>query len=111
MSPVTYLIIFDVVPERRDEFLMLLGGVLDAMRSESMFREATLHRDPARENRFMLHETWASHQDVMEVQLARPYRQAWHDALPRLLQREREVSMWQPVRSDRVPGECMAAPH
>ena len=31
MSPVTYVIIFDVVPERHDEFPELLGGVLDAM--------------------------------------------------------------------------------
>ena len=104
MSPVTYLIIFDVVPDRREEFLELLDGVLDAMRTESTFCEAILHRDPEREDRFMLYETWESHEDVIEVQLARPYRKAWHDALPRVLQRERGVTIWQPLRSDRAPS-------
>lgn len=103
MSPVTYLIIFDVVPERCDEFMKLLNGVLDAMRAESTFCEAILHRAPERENRFMLYETWDSHEDVVEVQLNRPYRKAWHDALSRVLQRERDITIWQPLRSDRAP--------
>ena len=100
MSPVNYLIIFDVVPERLGEFLELLGGALDAMRSEPTFREAILSRDPEREDRFMLCETWESHKEVLEVQLARPYRSAWHEALPRLLRRERDVTIWQPLRTD-----------
>lgn len=100
MSPVTYLIVFNVVPDRRAEFLELLGGVLDAMRTEPTFREAVLHRDPDREDRFMLYETWDSHEEVLKVQLGRPYRNAWHDALPRALQRERDVTIWQPLRSD-----------
>jgi quinol monooxygenase YgiN len=99
--PVTYLIKFDVVPGRRDEFLELLDGVLDAMRAEPMFHEAILHRDPASDHRFMLYETWESHEDVLNVQLRRPYRQAWHEALPRLLRQERDVTIWEPVRCDR----------
>jgi len=35
------------------------------------------------------------------VQLRRPYRQAWHDALPRLLEQERDITIWEPMRSDR----------
>lgn len=102
MAPVTYLIIFEVVPERRGEFLELLGGVLDAMRNERTFREAILHRDPDCEDRFMLCETWESHEDVVEVQLARAYRQHWHEALPQLLRGDRQITIWQPVRSDRA---------
>jgi (4S)-4-hydroxy-5-phosphonooxypentane-2,3-dione isomerase len=98
---VTYLVKFQVVPERRDEFLELLEGVLDAMRDEPMFHEAILHRDPQSEYRFMLYETWESHADVLNVQLQRPYRRAWHDALPALLERERDVTIWEPVRADR----------
>jgi (4S)-4-hydroxy-5-phosphonooxypentane-2,3-dione isomerase len=97
---VTYLIKFQVVPERRDQFLKLLGDVLDAMRVESTFREAVLHRDPQSENRFMLYETWESHDDVLNVQLHRPYRRAWHDALPALLERERDITVWEPLRAD-----------
>ena|SRR5690606_31157427 len=99
---VTYLIEFDVKPEERERFLQLLSGVLDAMRHEAMFVDAALHADPENDNRFMLHETWKSHQDVLTVQLARPYRKAWHAALPDLLADERKISMWQKLRDDRT---------
>lgn len=99
--PVTYLIKFDVHPAKRETFLSLLNGVLDAMRHEPMFHEAVLHRDPDSEDRFMLHETWESHEDVLAVQLQRPYRQAWHEALPELLRSPRDISIWQPLRADR----------
>jgi quinol monooxygenase YgiN len=99
---VTYLIEFDVKPKERERFLDLLNGVLDAMRHEEMFVDAVLHADPADDNRFMLHETWQSHEDVLTAQLARPYRAAWHEALPNLLAAERKVSMWEKLRSDHV---------
>jgi quinol monooxygenase YgiN len=108
MAPVTYLIVFDVVPEACAEFLELLEGVLDAMRDEPTFREAVLHRDPQRENRFMLCETWAGHEEVVEVQLKRPYRDRWHAALPRLLQHDRAITTWQPMRSDRALPRTIA---
>ena len=98
---VAYVIGFKVRATERDRFLRLLTGVLDAMREESMFVSATLHEDPADPNRFLLHEIWQDHQDVLEVQLSRPYRQAWHDALPELLDGPREVSVWAPIRTDR----------
>ena len=98
--PVTYLIKFDVLPEQRDRFLVLLNGVLDAMRGEPMFHRASFHEDPEAANRFMLCVTWESHEDVLEVQLARPYREAWHQALPELLATPRAISIWQPLRSD-----------
>lgn len=99
--PVTYEIRFDVVPEKLDLFTELLNGVLDAMRAEPNFHEAILHRDPQSEHRFMLYETWESHEDVMAVQIHRPYRQAWHDALPELLSQPRDITMWEPIRADR----------
>jgi autoinducer 2-degrading protein len=99
--PVTYLIKFVVVPERREQFLQLLNGVLDAMRDEPTFHQAVLHRDPQSAHRFMLYETWESHDDVLNVQLHKPYRKAWHDALPTLLQEERDISIWEPLRADR----------
>jgi quinol monooxygenase YgiN len=48
----------------------------------------------------MLYETWESHEDVMAVQLQRPYRRAWHDALPALLRTPRDVTVWQKLRAD-----------
>jgi quinol monooxygenase YgiN len=99
--PVTYVITFRVVPDRRKEFLELLNGVLDAMKREPTYCEANLHRDPKSENTFMLYETWEDHDDVVNVQIHRPYRRAWHEALPRILEGEREISVWEPIRVDR----------
>ena len=99
---VTYVIKFHVIADQRARFLLLLEGVLNAMRSEPMFREAILHCDPETDNRFMLYETWEDHDDVFTVQLQRPYRQAWHEALPTLLAEDRDIAIWQPLRADRA---------
>lgn len=101
---VTYVIRFQVEPAERERFLALLNGVLDAMRHEASFRSAALHADPADPCAFLLHETWADHQDVLEVQLQRPYRQAWHAALDEVLARPREISVWQVLRADGILG-------
>lgn len=100
---VTYVIEFHVHPEQRERYLELLDGVLDAMREEPMFIDAALHVDPDDRNHFFLHETWRDHQDVLEVQLKRPYREAWHAALPDLLARPRIVGQWSQLRIDRAP--------
>ena len=98
---ITYVIKFQVIATERARFLLLLEGVLNAMRSEPTFREAILHQDPASDCRFMLYETWEDHDDVLNVQLHRPYRQAWHEALPTLLEKDREIAIWKPLRTDR----------
>lgn len=94
---VTYVIKFDVRHGKRDQFLALLSSVLDQMRHETTFRHAILHRDLRSDHSFMLYETWESHEDVLNVQLKRPYREAWHAALPELLHAERDISMWEPI--------------
>ncbi len=99
---VTYVIHFDVVPAERERFLTLLNGVLDAMRDEPMFHEAILHRDPESDVRFMLHETWEDHDDVVNVQVHRPYRDAWHAALDEILATPRDIAVWAPLRADRA---------
>ena len=96
----TYVITFQVRPSERDRFLALLNPVLDAMRHEATFVHASLHVDPQDENRFQLHETWTDRQDVLEVQLKRPYRDAWHAALDELLERPREIQIWSLLRAD-----------
>lgn len=97
---VTYLIGFNVRPGQRERFVNLLDGVLDAMRDEDMFVSATLHINPADPCHFLLHETWVAHQDVLDVQLKRPYREAWHAALDELLDSPRDISVWEPLRMD-----------
>jgi quinol monooxygenase YgiN len=70
------------------------------MRDEPMFHQASLYRDPSAEHRLMLCETWESHEDVLNVQLHRPYRRAWHETLPVLLEQERDITVWEPLRAD-----------
>lgn len=106
---VAYVIHLDVQPDQVDRFLALLEGVLDAMRQEENFRDAILHRDPDVPGRFMLYEVWADHADVLEVQLHRPYRQAYLDTLPSILASPRSFSIWEPVRADRS-GEPICEP-
>lgn len=103
---ITYVIKSDVKPDKCDAFTSLLAAVLDAMRHEAMLHQAVLHRDTESEHRFILYETWESHEDVVNVQLKRPYRNAWHAALPELLRKPREISIWKPIRSDqrRIEG-------
>ena len=97
---VTYVIRFTVRPEQRSRFLALLDGVLDAMRHEPMFHEAILHQDPDDENHLMLYETWEDHDDVLTVQLQRPYREAFHAALDEVLAAPHDITIWQPLRAD-----------
>jgi len=95
----TYVITFHVRAGQRSRFLALLTPVLDAMRHEDTFIHAALHVDPDCPDRFQLHETWADRDDVLNVQLNRPYRSAWHAALADLLERPRNVAIWKPVWS------------
>ena len=106
--PITYIVRFAVVPARRERFFALLDAVLDTMRHEPMFHQAVLHRDPEDENRLMLYETWEDHDDVLRVQLERPYRREWHAALEEVLEAPREIEVWQPVRADRRPDASCA---
>lgn len=101
---VTYAIRFTVVPARRDRFLGPLGGVLNTMRTKPMFHRAALHDDSSDPARFLLVETWEDPDDVVDVQLARPYREVFHSALPELLAAERDIEVWRPLRSDDATG-------
>jgi quinol monooxygenase YgiN len=78
----------------------LLEPVLDAMRLETTFVRAALHVDPDNRNRFQLHETWTDPDDVINVQLKRPYRSDWHAALDELLAQPRDIAAWRPLRAD-----------
>jgi len=100
LMPISATVVVQVKPGHEAEFLRLLNPVLDAMRREPTFINATLHRDPDDPTRFMIYETWADRQDLVEVQIPRAYRQAYFDRLPAILREERQITVWQPMRSD-----------
>ncbi len=93
----TYVITFHVRSAQRERFLALLMPVLEAMRHEATFVCAALHVDPDHPDLFQLHETWTDRDDVVKVQLNRPYREAWHAALEDLLERPRDIRIWKPI--------------
>jgi len=97
---ITYQITFDIRPDRKVEFLDLLYPVLDAMRHEASFIDAQLFQDPNHPHRLMLVETWADHEEVMAIQIHRPYRSAYTAALPDLLSSPRAIEIWLPLRAD-----------
>ncbi len=96
----TYVITFQVKPERLDRFYTLLEPVLDAMRHEESFIQAALHVHPDQPNLVQLHETWRDRQDVLDVQLHRPYRAQWHAEMDDLLEQPRDIQIWQMLRKD-----------
>jgi quinol monooxygenase YgiN len=97
---VVFVVALDVKPGLEEEFLGLLGPVLDAMRHEPTFVDAVLHRDPDDPARFMIYETWADLDDVASVQMRRAYRAAYEARLPDLLREPRRVGVWRPMRAD-----------
>jgi quinol monooxygenase YgiN len=107
---ISAVLVLRVKPGREAEFLDLLTPVLDAMRREATFVNAMLHRDPEDPTRFLLYETWADRQDLVEVQMRRPYRDAYWARLPELLAAPREVGVWTPVRADFGPNPVVRRP-
>ena len=103
-SPVAFIVSLDIKPGCEEKFLALLMPVLDAMRHEPTFINAVLHRDLENPSRFMLYETWASLDDVSEVQIHRDYRKAYWERLPELLSSPRRIETWRPMRSDFAPA-------
>ncbi len=99
-TDVVFVVTVDLKPGCEQEFLSLLTPVLDAMRHEPTFINAVLHRDPNFPTRFMLYETWADLDDVVEVQIQRDYRKAYWDRLPDLLREPRQIQTWKPLRQD-----------
>jgi quinol monooxygenase YgiN len=95
-----FVVTLDLKPGCEQEFLDLLTPVLDAMRREPTFVNAVLHRYPNFPTRFMLYETWADLDDVVEVQIHRDYRKAYWDRLPELLREPRQIHTWTPLRQD-----------
>ena len=97
---VAFIVTLALKPGCEERFLDLLTPVLDAMRHETTFINAVLHQDPEDPTRFMLYETWADLDDVVQVQLGRDYRKAYWDRLPSLLREPRQIQTWKPMRQD-----------
>ena len=100
MNELVVVVPLHLKPGCEEEFLRLLTPVLDAMRHETTFVNAALHQDPDDPTRFMLYETWADRDDLVNVQMKRDYRRAYEARLPEILREPRQPRIWQPLRRD-----------
>jgi quinol monooxygenase YgiN len=100
MSSVAIIVTLRVKPGCEAEYLRLLYPVLDAMRHETTFINAVLHRDPKDPSLFMVYETWADLEDVETVQRHRPYRAEYFARLEELLTEPPHFAFWHPMRGD-----------
>lgn len=92
---------FRVRAAQPERFRALPGGVLDAMGAKEGFISVALHADPQDPRRFLLDETWRDHDEVVAAGIKRASRDAWHAALPDLLEAPRETGMPTPLREER----------
>ena len=99
-GPLVAVVSIHLKPGREQEWLDLVKPVLDAMRHEPTFINAVLHRDPDDPTHFMLYETWADRDDLVDVQMKRGHRTAYEARLPDLLREPRQARVWHPVRAD-----------
>jgi quinol monooxygenase YgiN len=98
--PWVLFIVVDILPGHADEFLVMVGEVIDRMRHEPSFITTTLARDIDDPNRFSLFEVWADRDEFMEVQLGRPYRAHYNRRIEEICRNPRQISQWTQLRSD-----------
>ena len=99
-SQLAVVVTLKVRPDLEEEFLALLTPVLDAMRHETTFISAALHRSPDDPTSFMLYEVWADLDDLVNVQIKRDYRTTYEARLPDLLREPRRAEIWDRLRAD-----------
>jgi len=100
MQSLTIIVINWVKPGCELEYQRLVEPVLDAMRYEPTFINTILHQDVEDPARFMLYETWADRDDFFDVQRHKPYRAEYERLLHNLLRVPREITSFNPLRSD-----------
>jgi quinol monooxygenase YgiN len=97
-GPLVFYVRLRVKPERIDEWLQAVHGIVDAMSKEDTFLSCTLHRDANDPTLFTLYERWT--EPDVDTFLARqdtPYRRDYEAKLPDLLQGPREPQVLVPL--------------
>lgn len=100
MKPFVVVVSNHVKPGCEGEYLKLVLPIIDEMRHEASFINNIIHRATNDPTRFMIYETWADREDVFNVQIRPDYRKTYEARLPEMLRTPREMTFWDPVRSD-----------
>ena len=96
------MVTFHLKPGCEEEFLAFVHPIVDAMRYEPTFINATMHRSTEDPLCFMIHETWLDQENFFNVQMKRPYRAAYEARLPELVSQQRNIEIFELLRSDFV---------
>jgi len=77
---------FDIKEGKEEEFLGYLREVIEAMKHESSFVSATLHRDIDNPSVLVLHEVWkGTRESFFAEERPRPYREEYERQVKLLL--------------------------
>jgi quinol monooxygenase YgiN len=89
---VSFIVHLPTRPEARAEMRSMLFNVLDTMAREPDFINTWAHEAVDDPDTLVVYETWACTREYFIAHhLAKPYRQAYEAALPRLLSAERRI--------------------
>lgn len=91
---------FQIRHEHTDEFVAIVGAVIDEMRHEPNFVTTVLCRDPTTPGRFFLFESWKSRADFIATDMSRAYRGPYEARLAEIQSADRQVQEWRQVRAD-----------
>jgi quinol monooxygenase YgiN len=88
---------FKLNPSTKEQFVLHLAELMNAMAKESAFVSAVLSEDPSRPDELVLFEVWNGSQDEwLKEQPQKPYR-AVYDEATRDLITDKEVRFLRPV--------------
>lgn len=105
--PLTVLVTFRIKVGRDDHFLAILLPHLRRVANEATCMSMLVHRDVDDPTRFMLFEQWRDRDEFL-VQMHRPYRVPYNDALTDLEAEPRGVTLWTEVPIGGPPGALEA---
>lgn len=97
-SDLVFYVKLYVKPESVEEWKRAVNEIIEHMSNEEAFVSCYLHQDAHDPNLFTLYERWTEPtvEDFLKNQM-KPYRQAYDEKLPALLQRPREASILVPL--------------
>lgn len=96
-NPVTVLVTFRIKKGSEKEFEGVLLPHLRRVAAETTCEEMTVYRDPEDPTRYMLYERWADRDEFLGVQMKRPYRIPYNEAVEPLEAEPRSVTFWEEI--------------
>jgi quinol monooxygenase YgiN len=98
IAQLSFVVHLPIRPSQRDRARKMVFDIIETMSREPDFVNTWVHEDMAARDTLVNYETWAcSREEFIQRHLAKPYRQAFEAALPKLLTGERRIAFLQPL--------------